>query len=431
MFKFLKEKLKGAVSKFSKQVEEEVVEEKEVKKKAGEKKPGEKKKPKEEKPARKKEAKKKKPEKPKKERKAEKLKERKEKEEEKREIKEEVEDLGEEKPGKKGKKFLFWKKKEKPEEKEEKEKEEEVEEEPEEAEEEKKKRGFFKKVGEAFTTKTLSESRFDEIFWELEVALLENNVAMAVIEKIKNDMKDDLVNKRFNRSALTETVVESLKNSLEEVLSQEKVNLFQRIKEKKEPLVICFFGINGSGKTTTIAKLAYTLKKRGISCVLAAGDTFRAAAIDQLQNHGDKIGVKVIKHEYGSDAAAVAYDAIQYAKARSIDAVLIDTAGRSHSNINLMDELKKIIRVANPDLKLFVGDSLTGNDMVEQAEKYADAVGIDGIILAKADVDEKGGATISASYVTEKPVYFLGTGQAYDDLEEFSKEKILGNLGLA
>ncbi len=163
---------------------------------------------------------------------------------------------------------------------------------------------------------------------------------------------------------------------------------------------------------------------------MAAADTFRAAAIDQLQNHGDKIGVKVMKHEYGSDAAAVAYDAIEYAKSKGIDVVLIDTAGRTHSNVNLMDELKKIIRVANPDMKIFVGDSLTGNDMVEQAQKYAETTGIDGIMLAKADVDEKGGATISAAYVTKKPILFLGTGQEYGDLEEFDKDKIMKNLGM-
>jgi len=418
MFKFLKEKLKGAISLFSKKVKEEV---EEKPKKEAKKAPQKKEKPKKKKPE-KKEIKVKKEEKkiP-----APEIKEVKEAGEEKKK----EEKIEEEKPEKKGffaKLFAGKEAEEKPAAEEEKEAEEEEKEE--EAEEEKK--GFFKKVGEVFTTKTLSDSKFDEIFWELEVALLENNVAVSVIDKIKSDMKEKLVNQKLKRSAIDETIINALKEGIDDVLTQEHVDFFKAIKAKK-PFVICFFGINGSGKTTSIAKLAYTLKKKGFSVVLAAADTFRAAAIDQLEKHGNNIGVKVIKHEYGADAAAVAYDTIQYAKAKNIDVVLIDTAGRSHSNVNLMDELKKIMRVANPDMKIFVGDSLTGNDMVEQAEKYAETTGIDGIILAKADVDEKGGATISAAYVTKKPIYFIGTGQEYGDIEEFDKKKIMGNLGLA
>jgi fused signal recognition particle receptor len=428
MFKFLKEKLKSAVSIFSRKVKEEVEEEP------------------------KKEAKKEKPKEKPKEIKREVKKEKKKeaaKEEKKPEIKKEIrekkktEKIEEEKPEEK--KGFFAKLKEKitgpkevPEEAEEEkkpekrekpeEKEEKIEEEAEE-EKEGEKKGFFQRVGEVFTTKTLSESKFDEIFWELEVAMLENNVAVSVIEKIKEDMKAKLVNQKLKRSAIEETITGALRDGIDDVLTQEKTDFFNTVKSKK-PFVICFFGINGSGKTTSIAKIAHMLKKNNISVVLAAADTFRAAAIDQLQKHGDNLGVKVVKSEYGADAAAVAYDAIQYAKAKNIDVVLIDTAGRSHSNVNLMDELKKIIRVANPDLKIFVGDSLTGNDMVEQAEKYAETTGIDGIVLAKADVDEKGGATISAAYVTKKPIYFLGTGQGYDDIEEFDKKRIMGNLGL-
>jgi len=194
--------------------------------------------------------------------------------------------------------------------------------------------------------------------------------------------------------------------------------------------VICFVGVNGSGKTTSIAKVAKFLQNNGLSVVLAAADTFRAAAIDQLQLHADKLGVKLIRQDYGSDPAAVAFDAIKHAEANRKDVVLIDTAGRLHSNINLMDEMKKIMRVAKPDLKLFVGESITGNDCVEQAKHFNVAVGIDGIILAKADVDEKGGAAISVSYVTQKPILFLGVGQEYEDLQEFDKEKLLASIGL-
>jgi len=260
---------------------------------------------------------------------------------------------------------------------------------------------------------------------------MENNVAVEVIDKIKNDLKERLVEKPIRRTKVEETIGQSLKNSISDLFQNGKFDLLQEIKNKKEkPYVIAFFGINGSGKTTSIAKLASLLKDKKVSCVLAASDTFRAASIEQLQLHADKIGVKLIKHDYGSDPAAVAFDAIKHAKAKNIDAVLIDTAGRMHSNINLIDEMKKIIRVAKPDLKIFVGESITGNDCVEQAKTFNEAVGIDGIILAKADIDEKGGAAVSVSYVTKKPILFLGIGQEYSDLEVFDKEKILKNIGL-
>jgi len=210
-----------------------------------------------------------------------------------------------------------------------------------------------------------------------------------------------------------------------------KINLFDRIdekKEKREPFVICFLGINGSGKTTTIAKITKMLKDKGYSVVLAAADTFRAAAIDQLQEHADRLKVKIIKHDYGSDPAAVAYDAIKHANAKHIDVVLIDTAGRMHTNTNLTDEMKKIVRVSNPDLKIFVGESITGNDCIEQAKVFDEAVSIDGIILSKADVDEKGGAAISISYVTKKPILYLGTGQNYDDIKPFDSQIVVDSL---
>ena len=171
------------------------------------------------------------------------------------------------------------------------------------------------------------------------------------------------------------------------------------------------------------------LTMHGLSVVMAAADTFRAAAIQQIEEHAKKLDVKLIKHDYGSDPAAVAFDAVKYAEAKNIDVVLIDTAGRQHSNSNLMDELKKVIRVSNPDLKIFVGDSLTGNDCVEQSTKFNEAIGIDANILTKVDVDEKGGAALSVSYVTGKPVIYIGKGQDYEDLEKFDYEKILENLG--
>jgi len=188
--------------------------------------------------------------------------------------------------------------------------------------------------------------------------------------------------------------------------------------------------VNGSGKTTTIAKLVKLLKDKGLSSVIAASDTFRAAAIHQLDEHGEKLGVKVIKHDYGSDPAAVAFDARKYAEAKKIDVVLVDTAGRLHSNVNLMDEVGKIIRVVKPNLKVFVGESITGNDCVEQSKKFNETVGIDSIILTKADVDERGGSAISISYITGKPIIYLGVGQKYDDLRSFDEKEIVKSLGL-
>ncbi len=291
------------------------------------------------------------------------------------------------------------------------------------------KKGFFGKIKEKIVTKKINTEKFEEMFWDLELALLENNVAMEVVEKIKEDLKNDMVDTPIKRGKIEETILLSLKKSIEEVLDSHSINMMQRIEEKK-PYVICFLGINGSGKTTSIAKVAKMFQDKGKTVVLAAADTFRAAAIDQLQIHANNLGIKMIKHDYGSDPSAVAFDAIKYAKAKEIDVVLIDTAGRLHSNSNLVDEMKKIVRVAEPDLKLFVGESITGNDCVEQASKFNEAVTIDGIILSKADIDEKGGASLSISYVTKKPVLYLGVGQEYTDIKPFNKNEIINSLGL-
>jgi len=291
--------------------------------------------------------------------------------------------------------------------------------------------GFFSAIKEKIITTKIDEGQFEKLFWELELALMENNVAVEVIDKIKNDLKWQLVEKPIKRTKVEETIQETLKSSIEGLFETSGMSLIEEIRNKKEkPYVVAFFGINGSGKTTSIAKIANMLKEKKISCVLAASDTFRAASIEQLQQHADKIGVKLIKHDYGADPAAVAFDAVKHAKAKNIDVVLIDTAGRMHSNQNLIDEMKKIIRVAKPDLKIFVGESITGNDCVEQAKTFNDAVGIDGIILAKADVDEKGGAAVSVSYVTKKPIIYLGTGQKYSDLQEFDSGIVIKGLGL-
>ncbi|MBW3014154.1 signal recognition particle-docking protein FtsY [Candidatus Woesearchaeota archaeon] len=295
----------------------------------------------------------------------------------------------------------------------------------------KEKKGFFRRITDTVTKTSISEEKFDKIFWELELALMESNIAIEVIEKIKEDLKRELVESKISRTGIEDTIKNTLTKSISDLFDVGKINLLQKIEQKRErPYVIAFVGINGVGKTTTLAKLANYLKKNGKNVVIAAGDTFRVAAIEQVEEHANRLGIKLIKQDYGSDSAAVCYDAIMHAKAKDMDVVLIDTAGRSHANTNLMDELKKVIKVAKPDLVLFVGDALTGNDAVEQAKEFQDAVGIDGIVLAKADVDEKGGCAVSISYVTKKPIVFLGMGQSYDDLKEFSPEIVLENLGL-
>jgi fused signal recognition particle receptor len=251
-----------------------------------------------------------------------------------------------------------------------------------------------------------------------------------VIEKIKADLREELTSGKVNRMGLEDMVAARLKQSVEELFDVPTFDLLERIKQSPKPVKICMIGVNGSGKTTTLAKIIHLLKKNNLSVVVAASDTFRAAAIDQLKEHTDRLDVKLISQGYGADPAAVAFDAIKHAESKGVDVVLIDTAGRLHSNTNLMAELEKVVRVAKPDLKIFVGESITGNDCVEQAKVFNDLVGIDAIILSKADIDEKGGAAISVSYVTGKPILYLGTGQTYDDLEPFEKERIVESLEL-
>lgn len=308
----------------------------------------------------------------------------------------------------------------------------------------KKKKSFFGKIKERVVKFQLTDDVFEDLFWEFELALLEGNVASEVIEKIKSDLKEKLTSENVSRKEVGDVIFETLKNSLDEVLSVPTFDLIEKIKQHQDvssqnadspnsvrrPFVLCMVGVNGSGKTTTLAKLINLFQKNNLSMVVAAADTFRAAAIQQLEEHTTKLGVKLIKHDYNADPAAVAFDAIKHAKSKNIDLVLIDTAGRLQSNSNLMDELKKLIRVNKPDMNIFIGESITGNDCVEQAVAFNEAVGIDGIILSKADIDDKGGAAVSVSYVTKKPILYLGVGQTYDDLKPFNKKDMLETLGL-
>jgi len=266
----------------------------------------------------------------------------------------------------------------------------------------------------------------DDILFELEMSLLEGDVALEVAEEIINSVKEDLVGRKIKRrSDVSEFTKEALKKAISKILevdTQDIESLIALKRKQGEPLKIMFVGINGTGKTTTIAKIATHFMAKGYKPVIAASDTFRAGAIEQLTHHADKIGVKIIKHKKGADPAAVAYDAVEHARAQGKELVLVDTAGRMQTNVNLMDEMKKIQRVIKPDLILFVGDALTGNDAVEQARKFDDAVGVDGIVLTKADADAKGGAALSIGHVINKPILFLGTGQSYSDIMEFKPE---------
>jgi len=291
----------------------------------------------------------------------------------------------------------------------------------------KEKTSIFKKIKGKFSYK-LSEEDFENIFEKLELLLLENNVALEATESIKEQLKEELLEKEIKKENLEQEIKQALKKAIENILI-EPDDILSLVKEK-QPFVIVFFGINGTGKTTTIAKLANFFKQNNISCVLAASDTFRAASIEQLQEHSSKLNIKLIKHDYGADPAAVAFDAIKHAKAHNIQVVLIDTAGRMHTKENLLNEMEKICRVTDPDLKIFVAESIAGNDAIQQAKNFDESIGIDGSILTKADVDEKGGTAISISYVTKKPILYLGMGQNYEDLELFNKEKFIEKLGL-
>jgi len=299
----------------------------------------------------------------------------------------------------------------------------------------KEKLGFIKKraktLDEEFTTgigKKLTEDKIEDFLWDIEIALMEADVAVDVIEKIKNDIKKELVGKKVKFGTdLSKVVMNTLKKSIKDILTKD-FDFDEFIKNSSRPTIIMFLGVNGTGKTTVIAKMAKYLMKMSYSVVLAAADTFRAGAIEQIEVHGNNLGVKVVKHQAGSDPAAVCYDAIEHAKAKRKDFVLIDTAGRMQTNKNLMEEMKKIKRVAKPHLTIFVGDSLAGNDAIEQARKFNDEVGVDAVILTKIDADAKGGAAISIAYEINKPIIFLGTGQGYDDLMKFNVDWFLDRI---
>jgi fused signal recognition particle receptor len=275
----------------------------------------------------------------------------------------------------------------------------------------------------------IDEKSLKDHLWELEMALLESDVALPVAEKIVENVKTELMGSRRKIGSDTGKIVENaLRQAISKVISVDSFDFDAFIKRCAKPVTIVFVGVNGTGKTTTIAKMAQRFKEQGYSVVIAAGDTFRAGAIEQIEIHAESLGIKLIKHQEGADPAAIIYDAIQFAKAKHKDVVLADTAGRLHTNINLMDQLKKVCRVNNPNLIIFVDEAVAGNDAVERARLFNNAVPFNGTILTKQDADAKGGAAISIAYTTGKPILFLGMGQSYKDLVKFDPIWLLDRL---
>jgi fused signal recognition particle receptor len=294
-------------------------------------------------------------------------------------------------------------------------------------------RNSLKGIVDKISNTGFKEKDLEPLLWDLQIQLIGNDVSVEVAEKICAEMKERLLGSDAPRFGDKEIVVKNaFKEALQTVLKGEDAidfwKLLDETRKKNEPFSIMFVGINGTGKTTTIAKFAYILKKKGYSVVLASGDTYRAGAIEQLEEHGRRLGIRVIRHKYGSDAAAVGYDAVEHARAQGIDVVLIDTAGRMQTNRNLMDELQKMKRVVQPKLTLMILDSLIGNDATEQAMTFNQHIGFDAAILTKVDADAKGGSSLSVTYLTGKPILFVGVGQQYEDLQPFNAEWFAQNL---
>ena len=293
-------------------------------------------------------------------------------------------------------------------------------------------RESLKGLVERLSKRRFTEEELDQILWELQLQLISNDVALKVAEHIGSELKRRLLEVEAPRFGDRGQIVrEALREALREILTAPPKDLPKMVEEKRrsgEPLILLFIGVNGTGKTTTIAKVAKLLTDHGYRVVLASGDTYRAGAIEQLEEHARRLGLRVIRHRYGADPAAVSYDAVEHARARGYDAVLIDTAGRMQTNRNLMEELRKIKRVIQPDLTILVVDALTGNDAVEQAETFNREVGFDAAIITKVDADARGGSSLSIAYSTGKPILYLGTGQDYGDLQPFNPDWLVERL---
>ena len=293
-------------------------------------------------------------------------------------------------------------------------------------------RNAFSSATKSFGQKELKEKDIDEVLFELEIALMESDVATEVIDSIKSDLKKKLIGTTIEKEKIESIVKQSLRENISNLFSATgKIDILSNIQKKKgtgEPYIILFVGINGTGKTTTLAKIAHLLQQNKFSVVIAAADTYRAGAIEQLSEHAKRLNLKIIAQNYGSDPAAVARDAVLYAKSHKVDCILIDTAGRMQTSKNLMDQISKINKVVNPDLRIFVGDSLAGNDTVNQAREFHQYTKFEGAILTKSDADARGGAAISIVKITSTPILYLGVGQEYKDLKIFDKDAFLESI---
>ena len=279
--------------------------------------------------------------------------------------------------------------------------------------------------------KQISEKELDRIMENLTIELLESEIPFDLVEQISENIKKQMIDKKFARSDEFKEIIKSeFTKTIKEIFQKvEDVDLIQLINSKEsKPFKILIVGINGSGKTTTVAKIGHLLKENNISSAIVAGDTFRSGAIEQIKEHADRLELKLISQKYGSDPAAVARDGVEYSKTHNIDAVIIDTSGRVQTNSNLMQEVLKIKNVVNPDFTVFIGDSLAGNDLVSQTHEFFKFTDFNGSILTKVDADVKGGAILSILSETGKPIIYIGTGQEYKDLEKFNEERFLSGL---
>lgn len=299
-------------------------------------------------------------------------------------------------------------------------------------------RSAFGALSKLATHASISEKEIDASISDLEMSLIESDVASEVVESITANLKNRLLDTKIPRSEDKQDFIASqLKDSIRALFAlTPKVDLIAQIRSKLqrnvssefEPFVVLFLGINGTGKTTSVSKIAYLLKSNGFSVVLAAGDTHRAGAIEQISEHANRLKLKIIAQSYNSDPAAVAKDAQLYAISHKVDVTLVDSAGRMQTSKNLMEEMQKIVRVVKPDMKIFVADSLAGNDALSQAKEFKKFTDFDAAILTKADADVKGGAALSIAYVTQRPIIYLGVGQEYSDLEPFDIEHFIESL---
>ena len=270
------------------------------------------------------------------------------------------------------------------------------------------------------------------ILLELEEELLSSDMGHKATSELLDSLKSNLVGARVNRRAqLGEVVERALRGALLSLLNSGYWDFDRTVKElvmEETPVIIMMVGVNGTGKTTTSAKIAKRLTDQGFGVVLAAADTFRAGAIDQLATHADRIGIRCVKSQRGGDSAAIARDAIESARAKGEEVVIIDTSGRMQNKTNLMEELNKVYRVTNPHLVIFVADALAGNDAVSQALEFQRRLTFDGAALCKLDTDARGGAALSISHATGRPIVLVGTGQGYDDLEPFDPNRLVEDI---